>query len=112
MHFQNPLLQDLRAWKEGLEAFGAHELAALVRTLFMSDSRAGKGSSMRQGSQAFMKEVLELAADGGVELDGKAGEQCLKRRWSCVPGQARLSHASLTGTERHAHARQAPMRLS
>lgn len=54
-----------------------------MRALFMSESRGSRG--LRPGTQGFMRELLTLAADGHVQLDGKAGE-C--RDWVPSPAGA------------------------
>ncbi len=70
----------MRAWKESLgDAFQAPELGSAVRALFTSDGRGGRGKGSKPGSQDYMRELLTLAADGQVALDGKAGAlQCSK----------------------------------
>lgn len=84
-------VEDMRAWREGLgEAFGPQELAALVRALFMSESRGSRG--LRPGTQGFMRELLTLAADGHVQLDGKAAAYLV---WGAAKAQMRGSEPEL-----------------
>lgn len=66
-------LQEMRSWREGLgPEFGASELAAAIRVLY-SGSGPSQEAAVKAGREAYLRELVELAANGSVPLDGKAG---------------------------------------
>ncbi|KAI7843398.1 hypothetical protein COHA_002996 [Chlorella ohadii] len=86
-------VEDMRAWKESLgDAFQAPELGSAVRALFTSDGRGGRGKGSKPGSQDYMRELLTLAADGQVALDGKAAAYLV---WGAAKAQLRGSDPSV-----------------
>jgi hypothetical protein len=73
---------EMREWRQALQdegRLGTAELAAAMRRLGLA-----QGLTVQERGQ-YGRELIALALDSGMQLDGKAGEHKASAHWECMP---------------------------